>query len=330
LPGDVILGIRYVGSRGEKLFANQQYNYFNGLTGARLNTSRGAIILRQNGADSDYNGLEVSGTYNLRHGLQVRGDYVYSKDLDDGSEIFTLGTDTTSYAANLAPGGRSQDWGPSAYDHRNFFSIAYLYTVPGLRSSNQLTDLFENVFTRNWTLSGVTRLQSGSWATYEVNGDDINGDSSTSNDRPVVVNPAAPLQSVGIDGHFIKGTAGTYYDLAAYNNTPAGAPPVLNPVSASSVHFLIPYEPDNSYLHQEIGRNSFELPGTTTWNFALEKGIDVKERARFILRAEAQDVFNHNDRTVSNTNVVNAGGAFLSPSRLSAARSVVLWGKFEF
>ncbi len=325
LPGDVILGIRYVGARGEKLFANQQYNYFNGLTGARLNTSRGVIILRNNGADSNYNGLELSGTYNLRRGLEVRGDYVYSKDLDDGSEVFTLGTDTTSYAANLAPGGRGQDWGPSAYDHRNFFSVAYLYTVPGLHSSNALTDLAENVFTRNWTLSGVTRLQSGPYATYNTNGYDTNGDSSTSNDRPVVINPSAPLQSVGIDGHLIKATTGVYYDMAAYNATRA-----LNPVSASSVHFLIPYDPDNSFLHQEIGRNSFVLPGTTTWNFALEKGFDVKERARFILRAEAQDVFNHDDRTVGNTDVANAGGAFLSPSRLSNQRVVVLWGKIEF
>ena len=143
LPGDIIFGVRYVGSRGSKLFANQQYNYFNGVTGARLNATRGAINLRGNYADSNYNGLEVSGTYNLRHGLLIRGNYAYSKSLDDGSEIFTLGTDSTSYSANLAPGGRGQDWGPSAFDHRHFFSVAYLYTVPGLHSSNHMSDLAE-------------------------------------------------------------------------------------------------------------------------------------------------------------------------------------------
>ena len=123
-------------------------------------------VCRGNYADSNYNGLEASGTYNLRHGLLIRGNYLYSKSLDDGSEIFTLGTDSTSYSANLAPGGRGQDWGPSAFDHRNYFSVAYLYTVPGLHSSNYMTDLAENILTRNWTLSGVTQLQSGSWATF--------------------------------------------------------------------------------------------------------------------------------------------------------------------
>jgi outer membrane receptor protein involved in Fe transport len=331
LPGDIIFGVRYVGSRGEKLFANQQYNYFNGLTGQRLNPARGAIVLRGNYADSDYNGLEVSGTYNLKHGLSVRTNYVYSKDLDDGSEIFTVGSDSTSYSANLAPGGRGQDWGPSAYDHRHFFSVAYLYTVPGLHSSNRVTDLAENILTRNWTVSGVTQLQSGAYATFSTNGIDLNGDGSTSNDRPIVENKSASLQSVGIDGYFVGGTPGVYYDLAANNATNA-----LNPVSVSSVHFLVPYFPNNSYLHQEIGRNSYELPGTTQWNMALEKGFAVKERARFILRAEAQNLFNHNDLAVGDTDVLDAGAGFLTPSRTASPaiganqRTLVLWGKFEF
>lgn len=348
LPGDIIFGMRYVGSRGEKLFANQQYNYFNGVTGNRLNTSRGAINLRGNYADSDYNGLEVSGTYNLKHGLLVRGNYVYSKDLDDGSEIFTIGTDPTSYSANLAPGGRRQDWGPSAYDHRHFFSVVYLYTPPGLRSGNRVADLAENVFTRNWTVSGVVQLQSGSYATFNTNGIDINGDGSTSNDRAVLSNPSAPLTSVGIDGTYlspvvdankkpiIQPSPGVYYDMTLNNTKAQTDPASLTPVNPGSVHFLVPSMPNNRYLPQEIGRNSFELPGTTTWNFALEKGFSVRERARFIVRAEAQNVFNHNDLTIGDTDVLDAGAGFLEPSRTagpaigSNQRTVVLWGKFEF
>ncbi len=150
----------------------------------------------------------------------------------------------------------------------------------------------------------------------------------------MVSNPSAPLQSVGEDGHFLKG--GTTGRLLRYGRTqhpPRLESSVSHPGHRVSVHFLIPYIPNNSFLPQEIGRNSFEFRAQRRWNFALEKGIDVKERSRFILRAEAQDVFNHNDWTVSNTNVVNAGGAFLAPSRLGNngnQRSVVLWGKFEF
>ena len=326
LPANIILGVRYVGTRGEKLFANQQYNYFNGLTGDRLNVNRGAIILRGNYADSNYNGVEVTGTHNFKHGLLVRTNYVYGKDLDDGSEVFAISTSSsTSYSANLAPGGRRQDWGNSAYDHRQFFSAAYVYTVPGLHSGNHFADLAENILTRHWTVSGITQLQSGQYSTFNTSGLDLNGDGSTSNDRPIVENKSAPLQSVGIDGAFLGATPGTYYDLAANNATNA-----LSPVSASSVHFLVPYFPDNSFLKQEIGRNTWLNPGTTVNNLSLEKGVDFRERGTLILRAEGENVFNHNDSVTGTTNLLYAGSGFLGTSRTASNRNLILWAKFEF
>ncbi|MGD0942292.1 MAG: TonB-dependent receptor, partial [Terracidiphilus sp.] len=108
LPGQIALSITYVGSRGVKLFANQQYNYEDFNTGERLDPSRGVIIARGNFADSRYNGLEVGGKHNFSHGLAVTGSYVYSKSLDDGSDIFAPDSSPTSYSANLAPGGRHQ------------------------------------------------------------------------------------------------------------------------------------------------------------------------------------------------------------------------------
>ena len=129
----------------------------------------------------------------------------------------------------------------------------------------------------------------------------------------------------------LEAPRGVFYDLSANNNTGA-----LTPVSVSSVHFLVPHDPDNSYLHQAIGRNAFALPGTTQWNFAAEKGFDIKERARFIIRAEAQNVFNHNDLAIGDTDVLDAGAGFLDTSRTAAPaigsnqRTLVLWGKIEF
>lgn len=327
LPGNNIVTIRYVGNRGEKLYANQQYNYFNGLTGARLNPNRNAVTLRGNYADSNYNGLEVSANHKFRHGLLITGNYVFSKTLDDGSEIFTAGNQPTSYSANLAPGGRGQDWGPSLYDHRHFFSVSYVYQIPGLHSSNAALNLAENILTRHWTVSGVSQLQSGGYTTFSASGLDLNGDGSAFNDRPIVTNRAADPQSVGVDGALIGATPGLYYDVASLNS-PAGN---LVPVQASQVHFLLPYFPNNSYLHQEIGRNSFLQPGTTTHNIALEKGFDFHEKATLILRAEAQNIANHNDATIGDTSVSDAGDSgFLQTGRVNTARTVVLWGKLQF
>lgn len=327
LPGSNVLAIRYVGDRAYRLYANQQYNYF--ANGARLDPTRGPIVTRGNYAASDYNSAIVEFTHNFHKGLSVKANYVYGKDLDDGSEVFTTFSSPTSYSANLAPGGRGQDWGPSAYDHRQFLSVAYVWEPKGFHSDNKMLDVAEYVFTRDWVVSGISQLQSGAYASFSTSGLDTNGDGSTANDRPVIGNYGAPLTSVGIDGYYVGGTQGAYYDLAQANSSGA-----LVPVNPSAVHFLVPYGPQNQFLHQELGRNSYQLPGTTTHNLALEKGFGLGalhlERGRFILRAEAQNVFNHNDGAQPDTDTLDAGDGFLTPGRQQTNRVLVLWGKLQF
>jgi outer membrane receptor protein involved in Fe transport len=331
-PANIFLAIRYVGARSNKLFANQQYNYFSGLTGKRLNPSYGAIVARGNFADSNYNSLQVEGAHLFSHGFQIRGNYTFSKNLDDGSEIFTTSSSPTSYTANLAPGGRGQDYGPSAYDHRHYFVVSYVWSPAGFHSDNLVANAALGALTRHWTVSGISKFQSGTYSTYSTSGLDINGDGSNANDRPIVSNRNAPLESAGIDGHFVGGTTGTYYDVAANNATGA-----LTPVDPTSVHFLVPYGPANQFLLQEIGRNSYSNPGLMQNDVALQKGIGLSylhfERGQLILRAEAQDIANHNNIGVLNTNTLEIGdGNFLNRKNglSDAGRTMVLWAKVVF
>jgi hypothetical protein len=326
------MAIRYVGSRSNKLFANQQYNYFSGTTGARLTPTYGAVNARGNFADSNYNSVQVEGAHLFSHGFQIRGNYTYSKTLDDGSEIFTTFSSPTSYSANLAPGGRGQDYGNSAYDHRHYFVLSYVWSPAGLHSSNTVANAALGALTRHWTLSGIDRWQSGPYSTFAINGLDINGDGTTSNDRPILGNVSAPLTTAGIDGFFVNGTPGTYYDLAANNATNA-----LNPVSPSSVHWLVPYGPANQFLHQEIGRNSYANPGLQFYDLALEKGIGLSylhlERGQLILRAEVQNIGNHNNVGPLDTFVtdIGTGNYFNRQNALEdAGRTMVLWAKIAF
>lgn len=330
--GNMFFAIRYVGNVGTKLFANQQYNYTSGLTGARLNPAYGQDVIRGNYGNSNYNSLQIEGSHLFSHGFQIRGNYTYSKDLDDASEVFTTASSATSFAANLAPGGLQQDWGPSAYDHRHYFVATYVWSPAGFRSANALANTFLGIVSRNWTLSGVSKLQSGTYSTFGVNVDD-NGDSSAANDRPIIGNASAPITTGAIDGHFITGgTTGVYYDIAAHNATPS----TLVVDSPSNVHWLIPYQPANQNLSQEIGRNSYQNPGLILNDMALEKGftfVPHHERYKALIRVEAQNFLNHNNINVLNTTVNNIGnGLFLNRKNgeLDAGRQVVLWGKFTF
>jgi Carboxypeptidase regulatory-like domain/TonB-dependent Receptor Plug Domain len=333
LPAQLKLAVNYVGSRGRQLYANEHYNYFDANTGERLDPDRGAIDARANTAASQYDSLQVDVTRQFAKGLFFRGAYTYGKNFDDGSEVFALFSSPTSYPANFAPGGRAQDWGPAAFDYRQYFSVSYVYSPAGFHAQNRGADVLLGAFTRDFTISGVTQLQSGPPSSFNIGGIDTNGDGSAFNDRPLLGNRHAALNTAGVDGVYVGGDQGTYYDVAAANG-PDGA---LVPVSPSDVHWLIPFG-GAEITPLEIGRNSYTNPGTTVWNVAAEKDIPAPwthlEGAHFEIRAEAEDVGNHNDVGPLNTNVITigSGNTYLNPgnTRINTGRNVRFWAKFSF
>lgn len=323
--------LNYIGTRDEKLYSNRQLNYF--VNGARINPSRGVINTRDNRGDSEYNSLQLQIERKFRRGLYFNFAYTYAKLLDDSSDVFALFNSPTSYSANLAGNALHQDWGNSAYDRRNVVALTYSYTPAGLHSTNAGADMFLSALTRHFTVSGTTQLYSGLYTTFNVSGIDMNGDGSAANDRPVVSNTSAPFTAVGIDGSYVFGTPGVYYDLAANNATNA-----LTPVQAGNMHFLIPSAANAAGLmSREIGRNSFANPGQQYWNVALEKAIPAPfkhlESSQFILRVEAQQLGNHNNQTFYANNLVAVGTPSfqnVSNSREANYQHLRLWAKYQF
>ena len=250
--------------------------------------------------------MQVNVTRQFARGLFFRGAYTYGKNFDDGSEVFALFASPTSYSANLAPGGRAQDWGPAAFDYRHYFTLSYVWSPAGFHAQSRATDLLLGAVTRNFSISGVTQLQSGPPSSFNIGGFDTNGDGSAFNDRPLLGNRRTPLDTAGIDGAYVGGTPGAYYDVAAVNS-PAGT---LVPVTPQEVHWLVPFG-GAEITPLEIGRNSYTNPGSTVWNVAAQKDIPAPwthlESARFELRAEAQDVGNHNDVALWTTTFSTSG-----------------------
>lgn len=327
--------LNYVASRGEKLYSNRQLNYL--VNGARIDPSRGVINVRDNRADSQYHSLQAELDRQFSQGLFVRASYTYGKLLDDSSEVFTTFAAPTSYSANLAGDGLRQEWGPSAFDRRHIFVLAYVYSPKGFHSNNMIANTVWGAFTRGFSISGQTELYSGLYTSFNVSGRDINGDSSATNDRPVLANAAAPITSVGVDGSYIGGASGTYYDYAAYNSSPSSAP-VRTIVSPANVRFLVPNAAKGAGMgRQEVGRNSYLNPGQQYWNVALEKAIPTPfphlEHGQFIFRVEAQQIGNHNNLTYYTNNVTQVGlTTFQNPSNAREANNqhLRLWAKYQF
>jgi len=329
LPGSVLAEVAYVGTRGQQLFVNTQVNpkdpnTWGGATptGTRIVPSRGSIVLRDNRGDSNYHGLQATVSRNTRN-LSLRASWTWSKAIDNQSEIFTTSAGASRWENVFDP---RSDRGPSAFDRRHRFAIAYVYSLPLFRNHGILTSVLGG-----WQTSGNVSFQTGAPQTIYLGGWDQNGDGESSNDRPTLVNRGAALNYSPAcvndpTGTCISGVG--YMDpaqgLVDFNT---GAPGALN-----QFRYLV--YPQGSGVHGNVGRNTYFLPGQQYWNLSAMKNFRLfRESQSFQLRADFFNAFNHpNTGLVSSATFGNVlSGDFLNTnSTIGGGRTVVLWGKFVF
>jgi hypothetical protein len=348
LPSNIKMSLFYVATRGEKLFAQETFNYF-GPSGTRLNPARGPITARGNYADSNYNSLQLDVDHNFQHGFFVRGAYTYGKALDDATDVFAQFDSNTVYPTNLAPGGIHAEWGRSAFDHRHYLSLVYVYQLPMAHSSNKAVNSVLELVTNHWSVSGTSQFQAGPPTSVGISTIDTNGDGQV-NDRPSLGSASAPINTYAVDGKFVPATTcgttkttytpGVYYDLTTVQSctkSGTGYVQAYQPVSPSSVHWVVVQGSGN------IGRNTFSSPGIALNNIALEKDFRLNfvphlESHSLQFRVEAQDFANHNNVGPYNTNVNNLQGSQVngttfankSYSRMTDGRVLRLWAKYQF
>jgi hypothetical protein len=133
LPGRMVAEVAYVGTRGERLFVNEQLNPKNPATwggstptGVRLDPAKGSIVVRGNRGDSNYHGLQTTVSRNVRN-LTLRGSWTWSKAIDNQSEVFSTSGGASRWENVFDP---RSDRGPSAFDRRQRFVLAYVYQLP--------------------------------------------------------------------------------------------------------------------------------------------------------------------------------------------------------
>ncbi len=281
LPFKLIADVAYVGSRGTRLFINEQLNPgiggFNTLIRAFPN--RGSVVARTNGGDSTYNSLQARLDRGFSNGLLFRLAYTYSQAIDDvNSEVFVT---TGGSSVGSDPFNRGTDRSRASFDIPHRFVATFLYDVPSLFRSG-----LGRALTGGFSIGGTYRLQSGFVQTPFVGGLDLNGDGSAFNDRPAISNPNAPANSVGFSNfiaeNFISGAT-----------SPTGFSDVNgNPVNRSDVRFLV----SESIRTGLAGRNTLRGPRQNRLDLSLTKGIDLLftplEADRFEIRFDYFNAFN--------------------------------------
>ncbi len=314
LPMGMVLTLAYVGTRGEHLFANQDFNPE--VEYASLNPNFGEVEVRTNAGDSWYSSGQVELERRL-HSLILRAAYTYSKFLDDTSDVnLTTGDSTFSQIVT----DQHSDWGPSTYDRRHRFTLAYVWQVPHFHHNT-----FLRALTDTWQWSGIATLETGTPNTVAVNFDNIGN--GHPNARPDLANPAAPLNALGIDGGDFGApgfVSGMYYPFACwYNGTsPCDAQPF------SSFHFVVP-----NNVPGNVGRNSVYGPGQIYFDTAVERDFPIHlgglEHQALSFRIDLFNAFNHpNLFTPSYTMTdINFDNTAIT---INGGRQIKLWLKYSF
>jgi hypothetical protein len=313
LPLGLVLTLAYVGTRGERLFANTEFNPQVNFT--PLNSVFGLVAVRTNAGDSRYNSGQVEVERKLRS-LTLRAAYTYSKFMDDTSEVYTVGAAALLASfAQVLPDQHS-DWGPSVFDQRHRFTIAYVWDVPHFHRNG-----FLRALTDQWQWTGIAAIDSGTPSTVEAGFDNIGN--GHVNSRPDLANAAAPLTSLGIDGGDVGLPPGTYDFICVLSGSTTCAPEPYN-----TFHFVLP-----NTVPGNVGRNSLFGPGQVYFDTGIQRDFPIHfwklENHMISFRTEFFNAFNHpnlftpsytmTDPNFDNTAITINGG-----------RKIKFWLKYTF
>jgi hypothetical protein len=280
LPGHNVLDVAYVGTRGTRLFINEQLNPGSPLStnaNGRLFATRGSVISRTNGGDSQYHGLQMRLERSFRDRFLYRATYTFQKTIDNtNSEVFAT---TGGNSVGSVPFDRRVDVGVSDFDVPHIFTFSGLWDIPGVGSG------FWKGVTEGFQFSTIWRYQSGNVSSPFVTGIDLNGDLSGTNDRPSIANLFASPTSVGFAN-----------SLAANQGCDASATGFFDincsPVTLNDVRYLV----DPSIRTNIAGRNTLRAPGYNQFDMSLQRSFKIPftpwEEDRFELRFDYFNVFN--------------------------------------
>lgn len=269
------------------------------------------------GGSGSYNAFIADLRHDLDHGLQLRANYTWSKNLDDGSAWNTsVSANTPAYVS--VPSLPHLDYGPAATDIRNALSLNATWELPigpgkALFASTHATRLASG-----WSISSIANLSSGfpfsPQLGYNPTG---SGDSR---------NPVRPDINPNFSGRLYT-PGSTAQRAAQYFNPAAFLAPAYGTVGNAS-------------------RDSLRGPGFSNWDLSLLKSTQVAERLHAQFRAEFFNLLNHTNLQLPNPVVFAAGptqgsaanqktaAAYASPGVISAtagtSRQIQLSLKLSF
>jgi hypothetical protein len=291
LPSGFIAEASYVGSKGTKLFINEDRNPLVPVslriqptgftppyaTQGRYDNLQGARLTRTNAGSSSFNSMQLQVTRRFRNGFTAGASYTWSKTIDNGSEIFGVAATGLSQqsAVPWVFGGGAYERALSFFDRPHRFTTSYVYQLPFYKDQKG----FAGRLLGGWQLSGILLFEAG--VPFNLtNGQDADGLGGAL-DRPIY-NPS------GVKGSRAVPSSTSSTGFADPDNANA-------PVDPSKAMYIgIRAHSGNVPLPTgNLGRNTWRGPGIANWDATVQKTVNLTERVRLELRGEFFNALNH-------------------------------------
>jgi len=244
----------------------------------------GAVTQFSTGANSHYNGLQLTAMKRLGHGLQGQVNYTWSRCIDTVSNGGFLPFSAGGILSPL-PGDLARDYGPCDYDIRHNFNAQYVYQLPIRVRSRSL-----GYALNGWQISGTAFWHSG--VPFSVLSTPYSAANPSTGQQDGIVQGSGPQFASVVPG------VPLYVHHPIPGVTQAGTLQWLNPdafVSAVDPSTGQCYGGDSPQTCQfgTLGRNALRGPDFLWSDFYLTKWFPLQEHVKLRFEGQFFNVFNH-------------------------------------
>ena len=259
LPDNLVGTVSYVGTKGTHLLTLSEVNVVNPLTGTRPYPQFGQVDWRGTENNSDYEGLSVAVKRSFASGLLFDVNYMWSHEIDDGSNGSGDGDSLVAENVACQPCERAD----GAFDVRHDVTANFVYELPFGAGKPYLSQpgVLRSIFGA-WELNTIIDAHTGFPVNVTIDRDSSDvPDGNTNNQRPNLV-PGVSLIPPGGQ------TISEWINPAAFSIPAPGT-------------------------FGDAPRNIARGPGAWQIDMGVGKHIPVTERLQVEFRAEAFNIFNH-------------------------------------
>jgi Carboxypeptidase regulatory-like domain/TonB dependent receptor len=295
LSNSTSVQIAYVGNHGVHLYSVTDINQVDPNSAAEIACSHceqagrpfnaafpflGVINFLGNRYSSNYNGLQITGTQRVWHGLNFVAGYTYAHAIDDVTNNRGLNPQNSLRPDHERASGDD--------DIRHRFTLALTYDLPGVKTRWKLLE--------GWQTNTILTIQTAApWSLVDgfVNGNDtsLTGEFA---DRWNIIGPASGIKANPAGIPFFS------FTKAPATGVISGNPDCLAHADPNQLLLFGCYEqngtlllPPNAGTFGDLGRNAFRARPVRIWDFSLSKTTELTERLRFQFRAEFFNILNH-------------------------------------